>query len=68
MKSTEEIGLKIFAAQRAHYRYSGVSAEMEKRGVGASRFELSWVQRHKQEEKRNLPDAENGSPDQVPIP
>ena len=45
MKSIGEIGLKITRAQREFCRYSGVSAELEQRGAGASRPELAWVRR-----------------------
>jgi hypothetical protein len=49
MKSVSEIGLKITAAQREYFRYTGTSAELERRGAGTSRSELAWVRRHKQE-------------------
>ena len=43
MKALAEIGLKIPLAQREFCRYTGVSAEMERRGLGASRIENAWV-------------------------
>jgi hypothetical protein len=49
MKTTAEIGLKITAAQREFYHYTGVSAELEKHGAGSSPPELTWVRRSKQE-------------------
>ncbi len=49
MKSIAELGLKITERQREYYRYTGVSAEMERKGVGSSRSELAWVYRSKQE-------------------
>jgi hypothetical protein len=49
MKSAGEIGLKITAATREYYRYTGVSAEMERRGMGSSRPELAWTRRVKQQ-------------------
>lgn len=49
MKTVGEIGLKITAAQRENSRYSGVSAELERRGAGSSRPELAWVRRQKRE-------------------
>jgi hypothetical protein len=57
MKSAGEIGLKITAAQREYFRYTGVSAELERRGLGSSRPELAWVRRVKQQEeqRRDLP-------------
>ena len=33
MRSTSEIGLKITAATREYYRYTGISAELERRGA-----------------------------------
>ena len=45
MKSTAETGLKIPAAMREYYRYTGVSAELEQRGAGCSRPELAWAAR-----------------------
>jgi hypothetical protein len=42
MKSTKEIGLKIPAATREYYRYTGVSAGLERSGAGCSRPELAW--------------------------
>jgi hypothetical protein len=52
MKSTQEIGMKITAAQREYYRYTAVSAELERRGAGSSRPELAWVRRIKQLESK----------------
>ncbi len=49
MKSTAEIGLKITARTREYYRYTGVSAELERRGAGSSRPEVAWVRRAKQQ-------------------
>jgi hypothetical protein len=51
MKSVKEIGLKITAAQREYFRYTGASAELEKRGAGSSRPDLAWVRRQKQQEQ-----------------
>ncbi len=54
MKSAAEIGLKITPAQREYFRYTGVSAEPERRGMGTSRPELAWARRVKrQEEERH---------------
>jgi hypothetical protein len=53
MKSTGEIGLKIPSAQREYYRYTGVSAEFERRGAGSSRPELAWVRRQTQEKEQD---------------
>lgn len=50
MKSTREIGMKISAAQREYYRYTGASAELERQGAGTSRAQLAWVRRSKPEE------------------
>jgi hypothetical protein len=51
MRSTGEIGLKISAAQREYFRYTGVSAEVEERGMGTSRPELGWARRVQQQEE-----------------
>jgi hypothetical protein len=45
MKSVGEIGMKITLAQREYYRYTGASAELERRGAGSSRPELAWARR-----------------------
>ncbi|MGA7522351.1 MAG: hypothetical protein WBW84_07695 [Acidobacteriaceae bacterium] len=45
MKTTAEIGMKITATQREFRRYTGVSAEVERRGFGASRLDLCWGRR-----------------------
>jgi hypothetical protein len=45
MKTTAEIGIKIGAGTRDFYRYTGRSAELERRGAGSSRPELAWVRR-----------------------
>jgi hypothetical protein len=47
MRSVGEIGMKITAAQREYYRYTGPAAELEQRGAGSSRPELAWVRRSK---------------------
>jgi hypothetical protein len=58
-KTVEEIGLKITASQREYFRYTGPSAELERRGAGTSRPELAWVRRQKREkEQRHENDAE----------
>ncbi|MGB7169035.1 MAG: hypothetical protein WBD32_08530 [Acidobacteriaceae bacterium] len=46
MKTTAEIGMKITAAQREFRRYSGISAEVERRGFGASRLSHAWAMRY----------------------
>jgi hypothetical protein len=51
MKSTGEIGLKITAAQREFYRYTGVSAALERRGAGCLRADLAWVRSSRQLEQ-----------------
>ncbi len=49
MKSVREIGLKITARTREYYRYTGVSAELERSGAGSSGPELPWLRRSKRE-------------------
>ena len=57
-KTVEEIGLKITASQREYFRYTGPSAELERRGAGTSRPELAWVRRQKcEKEQRRENDA-----------
>ena len=51
-KTVEEIGLKITASQREYFRYTGPSAELERRGAGTSRPELAWVHRQKRENEQ----------------
>jgi hypothetical protein len=48
MKSIAEIGLKIAARTREYYHYTGVSAELERRGAGSSRPHLAWAVRSTQ--------------------
>lgn len=50
MKSAAGTGLKITAAQREYFRYTGSSAEVERRGMGTSRSEFTWSRRHAQQE------------------
>ena len=52
MKTCKEIGLKITASQREYFRYTGASAELERRGAGVSRPELAWVRRQKLEKEQ----------------
>jgi hypothetical protein len=62
MKSIAEIGLKIPAATREYYRYTGVSAELERRGAGCSRPELTWAARFpkQQAEMQSVKKSETG--------
>jgi hypothetical protein len=54
MKSVPEIGMKISARQHEYYRYTGVSAGLERRGAGSSLPELAWARRsQKQEEEKS---------------
>jgi hypothetical protein len=63
MKSVGEIGLKITSAQREYFRYTGASAELERRGAGSSRPNFAWVRRQQQEEEeRNRVDGKNSAP------
>jgi hypothetical protein len=61
MKTVGEIGLKISAAQREYFRYTGVSAELERRGAGTSRPEIAWVRRLKQQARENRAEIKSGS-------
>ncbi len=60
MKPVKEIGLKITLAQREYYRYTGASAELERRGAGSSRPDVAWVRRQKQESEQNHSDRQTG--------
>jgi hypothetical protein len=44
------MSFKITAGQREYFRYRGVSAEVERRGLGSSRPELAWARRQKLQE------------------
>ena len=39
----ERFGLKITSAQREYYRYTGVSAEVERHGIGSNRHDFTRV-------------------------
>jgi len=45
MKTLAEIGVKITTSQREFYRYTGVSAELERRALGVSRAAEAWANR-----------------------
>jgi hypothetical protein len=47
MKTAKEIGMKIAAAQREYFRYTGVSAELDCQGAGSFRPGLAWAARQK---------------------
>jgi len=51
---TGQMCFKITGALREYYRYSGVSAELERLGYGSSRPELAWANRQK-ERKNDRP-------------
>ena len=49
----------ITRRQREYYRYTGSSAELERRGAGSSRSELAWVERQNRKEgERVITDRE----------
>jgi hypothetical protein len=50
---------KITGALREYYRYSGVSAELERLGYGSSRPELAWANRQKQRETESPLENQN---------
>jgi hypothetical protein len=54
MKSAGEIGLKISAALREYYRYTGSSAELERRGASSSRSDRAWVQWARQQDEESF--------------
>lgn len=45
MKPVDKFGLKVTPAQREFFRYTGVSAALERRGAGSSRAAQTWRQR-----------------------
>jgi len=47
--------MKIGARTREYYRYTGASADLERRGAGCSRPELAWARKSKQTEDRGCP-------------
>lgn len=55
MKSIREIGLRITVATREYCRYTGASAELERRGLGSSRPELAWALRIKRQQEATRP-------------
>jgi hypothetical protein len=61
MKSIREKELKIKAAQREYFRYTGASAELEKRGAGTSRPELAWIRRAKLQAEQRADKSALGS-------
>ena len=48
--STRQFGMKITAAQREYYRYTGVSADVERRGRGSNSHDFTRLPRDKQQE------------------
>lgn len=67
MRSAGQIWMRITAAQREYFRYTGVSAEVERRGMGTSRPELAWAKRvteqEKEQKRAGLPGSDQISPD-----
>jgi len=55
MRTTQDLGLKITPAQREYYRYSGPSADVERRGAGSSRPEQAWIRRVKMPKEAAVP-------------
>jgi hypothetical protein len=60
VNSIGEIGLKITAAQREYFRYTGTSAELEQRGGGSSRADRAWMRRLERENERVSCDLTDG--------
>jgi hypothetical protein len=65
MKSVGEIGLKVTSAQREYFRYSGASAELERRGAGSSRSDLTWVRRSRQQAQDTCAESQSGAIDNL---
>lgn len=53
------LSIKITPALREYFRYSGISAELERRGYGSSRPQVAWAIRQKQHEPEKPADDEN---------
>jgi hypothetical protein len=51
MKTVKETGMKISGAQREYFRYSGASADLERRGAGSSRSAVAWVRRLREQSR-----------------
>jgi len=60
MSSLSTPGLKIALAQREYFRYTGISADLERRGFGASRVENVWAWRCPDPQSPPLPAANPG--------
>jgi len=54
---TGEVGLKITSAQREYYRYTGVSAEVERHGHGSNRQDFSRLSNGEQREQQDRSDC-----------
>jgi hypothetical protein len=52
-KEDDGMSFQITAGQREYFRHRGVSAEVERRGLGSSQPELAWATRQKQGESGN---------------
>jgi hypothetical protein len=68
MKFIREIGLKITLAQREYFRYTGASAELERRGAGSSRPENAWLRRSLQLTQEIGPKPKPGVEDNLQKP
>lgn len=65
MKSIGEIGMKITSAQREYFRYTGASAELERRGAGCSRPDLAWVRRQKSKDGERRPELRSSAENDI---
>lgn len=57
--------VKITSAVREYFRYTGISAELEKRGYGSSRAELAWATRFPDSESEVNPDESGTRPSKI---
>lgn len=55
MPTTLDLGLKITPAQREYYRYTGPSADVERRGAGSSRPEQARIRRANTPKEATVP-------------
>ena len=57
-ESTRRFGMKISAAQREYYRYTGMSADVERGGRGANSHDFTRLAKDKQQQGRKADGGE----------
>jgi len=56
--SVQRFGMKITGAQREYYRYTDVSAEVERRGCGSNTHDFTRLLREQQPVKKDDDEAQ----------